>query len=48
VTLDPLGNKVAEDLLEHIDVMHTPLDPNNPADVHPAKKQFFVPRALQL
>jgi uncharacterized LabA/DUF88 family protein len=42
VTLDPLGNKVQEDLLEHIDVMHTPLDPNNPADVDPAKKQFFV------
>jgi uncharacterized LabA/DUF88 family protein len=42
VTLDPLGNKVPDDLLEHIDVMHTPLDPNNAADVTPTKKHFFV------
>ena len=43
VTLDPLGNKVPDDLIEHIDVMHTPLDRENQNDVHPSKKQFFVP-----
>ena len=43
VTLDPLGNKVADDLLEHIDVMYTPLNTDDPADVDPAKRQFFVP-----
>jgi uncharacterized LabA/DUF88 family protein len=42
VTLDPLGNKVPDDLLEHIDVMCTPLNPNNPKDIDPKRKHFFV------
>lgn len=42
VTLDPLGNKVPDDLLEHIDVMCTPLNPEDPNDVSPKKKHFFV------
>ncbi len=43
VTLDPMGKKVPADLLEHIDYIHTPLDPNNASDVDPKKKIFFVP-----
>ena len=42
VTLDPLGNKVPDDLLEHIDVMCTHLNPDDPNDVNPKKKHFFV------
>lgn len=43
VTLDPLGNKVPSDLLEHIDVMRTPLDPDDENDVDSSKRHFFVP-----
>ena len=43
VTLDPLGNKVPSDLLEHIDDMCTRLDIENSKDVDPSKKSFFVP-----
>lgn len=43
VTLDPLGNKVPDDLLEHIDVMHTCLDPDDPTDVTANRRHIFVP-----
>jgi uncharacterized LabA/DUF88 family protein len=42
VTLDSMGKKVSPDLLEHVDFMHTPLDPNNPEDVIVSQKPFFV------
>lgn len=43
VTIDPMGAKIPADLLEHIDYMHTPLDPENPDDVNERRKHFFVP-----
>ena len=42
ITLDPLGNPVSEDLLEHIDVMHCCLDPDNPNDVVNTQRRFFA------
>lgn len=48
VTLDPLGNKVPDDLLEHIDVMCTPLNLDDKNDVDPNKRHFFVPCKKQL
>lgn len=43
VTLDPLGKKVPSDLIEHVDFLCTQLDRDNPADVKPSKKSYFVP-----
>ena len=34
VTLDPLGNKVSDDLLEHVDIVCNKLNPNNEKDVN--------------
>lgn len=42
VTLDPLGNKVPEDLLEHVDLICTPLNPDDTNDVDSKRKHFFV------
>lgn len=42
VTIDPMGKKLPLDLIEHVDYVHTALDPNNPNDVCPSKKIFFV------
>lgn len=42
VTIDPMGKKLPADLIEHVDVVHSELDPNNPDDVPPTKKDFFV------
>ena len=42
ITLDPLGNKVPDDLLKHIDSMCTKLDPDDPTQVATTKKTFFV------
>ncbi|GHU93263.1 hypothetical protein AGMMS49974_00650 [Deltaproteobacteria bacterium] len=41
VSLDPFGKKVPDDLLEHIDVMCTHLDPDKPEDVKAVPKTFF-------
>ncbi len=42
VTIDPMGKKLTADLIEHVDYVHTELDPDNPNDVAPSKKGFFV------
>lgn len=45
VTLDSLGNNIPDDLLEHIDVACTILNPEDPNDVAITKKSFFkVPK----
>lgn len=41
VTLDALGNKIPDDLLEHVDVTRTCLDPKNEKDVSPAMRRYF-------
>lgn len=41
VTIDPLGKKISNDLIEHVDYVETKLDPDNPQDVS-IRKNFFV------
>lgn len=42
VTIDPMGKKLTPDLIEHVDYVHTELNPDDPNDVTPSKKSFFV------
>ena len=42
VTIDPMGKRLTPDLIEHVDFVHTELDPDNSQDVDPSRKNFFV------
>lgn len=42
VIIDPLGKKLSNDLIEHVDHVRTMLDPDDPKDVSLTKKSFFV------
>lgn len=42
VTVDPMGKKLASDLIEHADIIQTKLNKNDPNDVAVNRKQFFI------
>ena len=42
VTVDPMGNNLSSDLIEHVDYVHCALDSSNPEDVDPLMAGVFV------